>query len=98
MAGTIAATPPLTRLDNNLKTGRGLAALLQLRQRGERVVGGVLTRGRREHRAFLAGIRIDSENQELGRDGGEIDSAVDESLRPLLHGKILFAYRRGGFG
>ena len=52
---------------------------------------GVLDLGWRKLRAGFARIGIDAENQEFGRQGPQIDLAVDDRLRRLVAAKLAFA-------
>ena len=62
----------------------------------ERVRGGIIARRRRlEHRVRLAGIGIDPEDQEFGRNGAEVDRTIDQFLWPFgrhleLHDVVRF--------
>jgi hypothetical protein len=74
----------------NVKTGeecsRNLVLLgrLEGRKGSKRMRRRVVGNGRsRKHRTDPARVRIDPKEQELGRDGTEIDAAVDQDFRRL---------------
>src|ERR1700724_3015752 len=70
--------------------GSGSAAgVLELGQHGERTVAGAGLRGRCKHRAGLAGIAVDPENQYIRQYGTEIGGAIDECLGRLVAGRIV---------
>src|SRR4051812_43951597 len=91
--GSLAGNNPVVEAPTRSLVGPALT-LLERRKSGKWMGSRVGGRRRLEHRALLAWIRIDGEDEKLGRHRAEIDRAVDQRFGSVRGNRRRLSLRR----